>query len=144
MRRFQGGNLRRTEARWASGTACSACEAVAKATQKASPTVLKTEPAENLRWPAAARHHGERGRGMASGLLSQSHVLPSRSVNRNVTVPVGKSGMPVSSRQEVRHRQGNSPEAGERGDLTWMQHWLLGGHGFQPMVFHFQAAKIRA
>src|SRR5579871_2132631 len=71
--------------------AWSASDAVENAAQKASPMVLNTTPSlasMACRSTASCRARAER---IASGYCSHSLVLPSISVNRNVTVPLGRS-----------------------------------------------------
>ena len=70
--------------------------AEAKVAQKASPTVLKTKP---LRASMARRRISSwraRAPDMDSGLLSHIFVEPSTSVNRKVTVPVGRLLIPFA------------------------------------------------
>src|SRR5579862_412552 len=76
-------------ARWASTAAASAGLASGKATQKASPSVLKTVPwwrAIASRITASCRATALR---MASGWRSQRTVEPSMSVKRKTTAPAG-------------------------------------------------------
>ena len=82
--------------------AASAAPAVANAAQKASPAVEKTTPSlrsiasrSSASWRASAT-------AMSSGLRSHKRVLPSMSVKRNVTVPLGNSGIAFSRRAWTR------------------------------------------
>ena len=79
----------RWSARCASSAAASASDAVWNAAQNASPPVLKTWPPwSSMHWRSSASWRASAAR-IAACCVSHSRVLPSMSVNRNVTVPVG-------------------------------------------------------
>ena len=81
---------RPASARWAASAAASASGALAKAAQTASPMVLKTTPPRvSIAWRSMASWRASAA-GIAWGCRSHSAVLPSMSVNRKVTVPLGK------------------------------------------------------
>jgi hypothetical protein len=75
--------------RCAAVAAASAFGAVAKAAQKASPIVLNMKPECALMTSRSKASWRASASLIASGCCSQSVVLPSISVNRKETVPVG-------------------------------------------------------
>jgi hypothetical protein len=78
-----------TRVRWARSAASIACVAVAKAAQKASPTVLKTKPPASSMAVRMSSSWRRRAPAMASGSLSHRRVDPSMSLKSSVTVPEG-------------------------------------------------------
>src|SRR5215467_2009368 len=106
-----------------------ALDALGNAAQNASPIVLKTQPSlcsmasrSSALWRASAGS-------MVPGLCAQSLVLPSMSVKRNVTVPLGRSGIVflpdhfIGSKQQ---RLGDCEPKGVR-DLHVDDQFELGG-----------------
>jgi hypothetical protein len=83
--------------RWEASAASTASEASENATQKASPTVLKTCPPRDC--VALFRMSSWRARASDMACGSCSHILvePSMSVKRKVTAPVGDSAMRLES-----------------------------------------------
>jgi hypothetical protein len=79
--------------RCASSAASSAAAAVSKATQKASPTVLKTSPPRDSKASRKIVSCLTKASAMASGKRSQRWELPSISVKTKVMVPIGAGGM---------------------------------------------------
>lgn len=76
--------------------AATASLAFWNAAQNASPTVLKTVPPLDSITRRSSSSCRSSATLIASGWSCQSRVLPSMSVNRNVTVPVGKPLISVS------------------------------------------------
>src|SRR6266545_1479602 len=77
--------------RWAANAAFNAAGARAKAAQNPSPAVRNTMPSCSLIAWRRMLSCCASASGIASGCCSQSRVLPSISVYRNVTVPVGST-----------------------------------------------------
>ena len=113
------------------GPACAGDEGGGEAIARAS----ERRPRPGRRWPPRSRASWwARACCMAAGCCSQRVVLPSMSVNRKVTVPVGKGGGgPAAGGPAAGARPARRPAAGARAaPCPLHQGRVVGGGHVQP------------